>query len=405
MAMQNTFEFIGELRFGKEAIKTQVFDSGWTKRALSLSVVQSSNNSKFVNLEGGFHTAKENKVHTMSKTLFGEKGSYMVVDWENRFDKDTINSVPDFKKIIVDLTSDEETKKAVTTIRNDIYNLETKEEPSTEDKEKLSALYKKMLMDIPERHEFLSTLDAIDFVVSEIAENPELKNKKYKVKGVIEPSYWKGDTFINHVVQSIELVDGETKNKLSGQVELYYTKSAMDKSSFKKERKMHFDTYISHYSREHEGNVMFPYPTLFNATNHDDDNPKHVGHIGLIEDSFTVKGKAVYRLPFEIRYVNGSEEVEVTAEALTKQQQRLVDLGLASPEDYVKKAFGDAVVENRIYIPQLKDFGRNGNFNEGALETDLTEDDLIYTPAETKEKEKPKETKKPIDVSEDDLPF
>lgn len=30
--LQDTFEFVGELKFGKEPIKETVFDSGWAKR-------------------------------------------------------------------------------------------------------------------------------------------------------------------------------------------------------------------------------------------------------------------------------------------------------------------------------------------------------------------------------------
>ena len=121
MAYTNTFEFIGELRFGKEPVKVQEFDSGWTKKSIQLSVLESKNNSMFVSLEGGYHKAKENKVYSFTKGLFGETGNMLVIDWDNRFDQDTIDSVADFKKTVVDLTIDEESKKKVAKYLSELY--------------------------------------------------------------------------------------------------------------------------------------------------------------------------------------------------------------------------------------------------------------------------------------------
>ena len=400
----NTFEFIGELRFGKEPVKVQEFDSGWTKKSIQLSVLESKNNSMFVSLEGGYHKAKENKVYSFTKGLFGEKGNQLVIDWDNRFDQDTIDSVADFKKTVVDLTVDEESKKKYYELRREIRAIEDKKDADEADSIKLAGLYEEARKTVPYRKEFLHQLDAVEYL-EKISE--KIQGKKFRVKGQIEASHWNGKNYISYNAQSFELVPDEYTNKLSANVELFFTKNSFDKSSFKKERKFYIDTYISQYSRDHEKDVFFPYNTIFNAQNHDDENTKHLAHIDLVEDAFTVKGKSVFKQVFELRFVNGAEVVEVTVDNLTDKQKRMIDAGLAEPKDFVKTAFGDRVSENRIYVPILKDLGKAGNYTEGAIETDYVEDDLTYVPVERKEKETKVEEKpkKVIEISEDDLPF
>jgi len=404
MAYTNTFEFIGELRFGKEPVKVQEFDSGWTKKSIQLSVLESKNNSMYVSLEGGYHKAKENKVYSFTKGLFGEKGNQLVIDWDNRFDQDTIDSVADFKKTVVDLTVDEESKKKYYELRREIRNIEDKKDANEEDSIKLAGLYEEIRKVAPYRKEFLHQLDAVEYL-EKISE--KIQGKKFRIKGQIEASHWNGNNYISYNAQSFELVPDEYANKLTGNVELFFTKNSFDKSSFKKERKFYVDTYISQYSRDHEKDVFFSFNTIFNAQNHDDENPKHLAHIDLVEDAFAVKGKSVFKQVFELRFVNGAEVVEVTVDNLSDKQKRMIDAGLAEPKDFVKQAFGERQKENRIYVPILKDLGRAGNFSEGAIETDYTEDDFIFTPVERKEKApKVEEKTKPvIDISEDMLLF
>lgn len=405
--MVNTFDFIGELNFSRNgAVKEQEFASGWTKVALQASIKESQNNSQFIDLTGGYHKAKENKVYSFTKGLFGEKGTSLVIDWNERFDQDMINQVADFKKIVVDLTTDEEEKEVYYKLRNEIRNLETKKDPSDEEIAKLQELYTQVVEAVPNRKEFLTELDAVHHLAKQAE---ELKGKKFRVRGVIEMSYWNGKFYTAFKAQTFELVSDEFKNKLEGQVDLFFTKGCLDKTEAKSERKYYMDTYVKQYSREHEKDVFYPLATVFNFANHNDENPKHQLHIQMIEEEFSPKGKGVYMMPFVLKFVNGAEVKEVETTDLTPKQKMMVEMGMATPKDFVKQAFGERVVENRVHFPIYKEVG-GVDYSNGAIETAFEADELVYVPIERNvpQKEESKVEEKPkkvFDFDEDDLPF
>ena len=402
----NTFDFIGALSFSRNgAVKENTFDSGWTKVSLQASVQESKANSMFITLEGGYHKAKDNKVYSFTKGLFGEKGNALVIDWDERFETN-VHQIADFKKIVVDLTENESTKEKYYELRKKIREIEVKENPSDEDTEKLAELYKQMDEEVPNRKEFITEYDAIQFLAKHAE---ELKGKKFRVRGEIVSSYWNGKFYTSYNAKSFELVPEEYVNKLEGQVDLFFTKDSLDKSSAKSERKFYMETYLKQFSREHDKDVFFPYNTIFNFQQHDDENKKHKLHIQMIETEFTKKGKAVFTMPFVLKFVNGAEVKEVEASDLTPQQQMMVEIGMAEPKDFMKQTFGERVSENRIHFPVYK-----GDFANGAVETDYDVDDLKYVPvikndkeASSKVEEKPK---KATVVDEDvfdfsELPF
>lgn len=404
--LSNTFDFVGTLRFGKSPVDVRESDSGWVQKKLKASINETNNNGVFINLEGGFSKSKPNKVFTFTKGIFGEKGGMLEVAWDNRFDESTLNSVSDFKKVVIDLTEDAEVKSKFWDLRKEINKLEQEENPTQETRDKLAKLYKEIKENSPDRHEFLHPVDAVEF----LEKNAEaLKGKRFRTRGSVDISYWNEKFYTNYNVQSMELVlNEEVPNKLAATLDLYYTKDAIDKSSWKEEKKLYFDTYIVCYDRGHKADKLFPYQTVFNGENFDfENNPKHKAYLDFLGKLFTVKGKTVNHIPFNAKVINGAEQVEFSEENLTDEQKMLIDAGLASIDDYKTTAYGDRVTETRLELPILKDLEDKGNFSSGAAESNFEVDELDYTPAEntyTKPATEVKESET-VEIDLDSLPF
>lgn len=419
--LYNTFTFIGELGFMNEPVRTMRFDSGWTNTELSLIINESKSNGQFVKLQGGMNVenGKPNYAYGRSKSVMGTDATNLKIDWDKRLDPDVINLVADFAKITVDLTEDRETLKEFYDTKREIYNLESKEEENEADLAKLDALYEKLKTLAPDRHEFIHPNDAINFLLKGQAYYDEVAGKKiteldveansilkkfkgrrFKVKGNIEMSYSakKNQFYTNYAIQSIELVnDDEVKNTLSAQLDLFFAKGAEDKADFKKDKVLTYDTYIISRDTQANKDVFFPMQTVLNASKLDLENPAHAGRLQFMRDIFETKAKKVNHIPFDVRIVRGSQEADFTYEMLTPKQKQMVDLGLAKIEQFKPKdgVVGDRIDEIRLIKPILENKGKGNNFEDGAVESDFTPEDLAYVPVvfEKKEDTKPTETK------------
>ena len=412
--LSNTFEFIGVLNFGKEIVKEVTFDSGWTKKQANIIINESTTNGVFVTLEGGYNkgNGKSNNIFTFGKNLFGEKGEKLEVAWEDRKQPHVLEMVADFKKIIVDLTVDEQAKEEYYKLRNEIFNLESKsEDVTTEDRKKLKELYAKVKETVPHRYEFIHGLDAVEFF-GKVAE--KVKGKKFRVKGDVTVSAWKGKFYTNYVPTIFELVSDETDNKLSAQLDLYFTKEAKDESLWKDNKTIHFNTYIYSYDSGHRADKVFPLQTIFNGKNRDFDTPYDAALLNIIKKYTTVQGRGVWHIPFEVSIYRGAEVIEPSIENLTASQRELIELGLRTAEDFKEKGkmFGNSVSEIRLEMPLIKNFGEGNDYSNGLVETNLTLEDLIYTPPAPKEAKSsdqssstPPPKNKPLEINLDDLPF
>lgn len=412
--LQDTFEFIGELKFGKEPTKETVFDSGWAKKEASIAVNESKSNGVFLNVEGGYHktNGKPNKVYSFTKGMFGEKGGKLEVAWDSRLETDVVNSVADFSKVIIDLTTDGEVKKKHFDLRGQIFKLEQNENPEQEDRIKLQELYNQVKEEVPHRYEFLHGFDVVDFFEKF---HDKLSGKKFRVKGNVEVSHWKGKFYTNYKPSLFELVSEDTPNKLTADLDLYFTKDVADKALLKSDKVITYNTHVYSYDGSQKKKVFFPLETVMNLSNYDlEGNQAHKTHYNLIEKYMTVKGKGVYRLPFSVKIVRGSEIEEFKEQNLTEDQQALVDIGYATVNDFKPKGltFGDSLNETRLMFPMIKNLGDSLDFTSGAVLTDWDEDELDYVAvergskvADVKDTPKTEDESNPFGISDSDLPF
>lgn len=384
------------------------------KKEVSIAVNESKSNGVFLNVEGGYNktNGRANQVYSFSKGIFGERGGKLEVSWDSRTDKSIVNSVADFSKTIIDLTTDEEVKKRFYDLRGEIFKLEQNENPEQEDRDKLQELYNKIQEEVPHRYEFLHGFDVVDFFEKF---HDKLAGKKFRVKGNVEVSHWKGKFYINYKPNLFELVPDDTQNKLTADLDLYFTKDVADKALLKSDKVITYNTHVYSYDGSQKKKVFLPLETVLNLSKYDlENNQAHKTHYNLIEKYMTVKGKGVYRLPFSVKIVRGSEIEEFKEGDLTEDQQALVDIGYATVDDFKPKGvtFGDSLNEIRLMFPMIKDLGADLNFTDGAVLTDYEEDELEYVAVDRGTKTpdvkdtKPTESEtNPFGIDSSDLPF
>lgn len=406
--LYNTFEFIGNIAIPKNADKfhkVNLSDSGWERNVLNFSVKESNTNSAFVELQGGYSKSKANKVITMSKGTENERAAKLEIPWEDRLKQETLNMVADFRKIVVDYTTDKAVKEKSSQLRYEIRSLEYKDELKPDEVQKLNDLRKELLEVAVDRHEFIHAYDAIVFLANTL-EN--YKSSKFRLTGNVVLSSWNGNFYRRFEPTMIEIVEDETKNQLRATMDIFFTKESMDTRDFEKEKKVYINGYLMDYDNQAKKDVFFPKQFVLNATKLDMENEMHVKRLEFFKNKFDVKGKGVFHLQWLVNIFRGADKVEFTEKDLTPAQREAIEFGLNKLEDFEPKGgmLGETTEETRLVKPILMKVNDHNDFTNGAVETTYDADELDYVPvkAEAKKEEKSEATIPPaIDAELDDL--
>jgi hypothetical protein len=406
--LYNTFEFIGTVSIPKNKdrfheVKTS--DGGWEGHRLNFAVQESKTNSVFLEIYGGFSKAKQNKVFSFSKGTENTPGSKLEIPWEDRLKDVTVDMVADFKKIVVDLTTDAAVKEELSKLRYEIRNLEFKDELSDGEKEKLVQLKSDLNNKAADRYEFIHEYDAVVFLANKLE---EYQAKKFRITGSVEYQEHNGRFFRKFKPSLMEIVDNETPNKLRATMDIFFTKESLDAKDFEKEKKLYIDGYVLSYDSKAKKDVFFPQQLVLNAQKVDFTNEKHVKRLEFFKKKFEVKGKGVYHLPWEITVFRGADRVEFTEKDLTPAQREAVEFGINKVEDFAPKGgmLGETTEENRLVKPILQQFDNTNDFREGAIESTFEVEDLDYvtvTPVKPKNEPKQEEQKEEVAPALDDL--
>ncbi|MGK4040816.1 hypothetical protein AB0Y20_00845 [Heyndrickxia oleronia] len=401
--LYNTFEFVGHINIPKDKSKfhdVRESASGWEGHRLNFAVQETKTNSVFLELYGGYSKAKPNKVFSFSKGTENEPGSKLEIPWEDRLKEETIDLVADFKKIVVDFTTDTELKEEINKLRYEIRTLEFKDELNESEKEKLTELKLQLKEKAVDRHEFIHTYDAVVFL-SEKLEN--YVKHKFRLTGSVEYQEHRGRFFRKFNPTLIEIVPEDEVNKLRATMDIFFTKDSLDDKDFKKEKKVYINGYVLSYDNNEKKDMFFPQQLVINAQKIDFENEDHVKRFEFLKSKFNVKGKGVYHLPWLLNVFRGSDKVEFTEKDLTQAQRESIEFGLSKLEDYAPKGgmLGETTEENRLIKPLLQSFDKENNFVDGAVESNYEVDDLIYVssvadkPTETPKVEEPVKDEKP----------
>lgn len=373
----NTFDFIGNIAIPKPErfYEVKLNDAKtWEGHRLSFGVQESKLNTAFVEIYGGKRPSGENKVFSYSKSVGKEKGTKLEIPWEDRLKPEVIDMVANFKKIVVDLETNQDTKKATYELLYKIRNIEMKESMTDEDKKELEELKQEYRTIAVNRHEFISEYDAIIVLASKLE---ELKDYKFRVKGNIDFSEYKGKYYKKFNVNFIEIVPNDTENKLTAKINVFFDKDSLDEIDFKVEKKAYIHGWVQNYNRATKADGFVPQQFIINCTKLDLENEQHMAFYDLISGNFKVK-KGYYCLPFDINIYRGAEKVDFTFEDLTDEQKKYVQIGIKKVEDFAPRGgmFGTNIEEFRLVAPILE-----GDYADGKLDTELNDEefsDLLF---------------------------
>ena len=318
----------------------------------------------YAELMGGYSEENENKIYAHGKKDDGSDDfeSQIIVDWEDRFDDNVLESIGDLSFITVGL---EKTDKDKT-------------------------FYKK----------FLSAYDAIAYIKEHLTEDMVVN-----VRGNLKYSSYNDNVQVKKNINSIVLSKADDSSKYKAtftQTILIDKDSASLKNIDKDKGVMFVDARVLDYLKEYNGievKGQFPYRKQFEFAM--DFTNKDVC-TKIMNKLFKVK-KGINQITFEGEFIEGGAVVTATLEDLPQDIRDLVDVGVYTEEEACAKCTANGGRERRMVLkkPWIK-MVANGDDKTPVIqifEEKYTEDDLYldYLYSNT--------TESPIADDDDELPF
>ncbi len=323
------FNFCGKVSVSRKAPMVKR-DTLKTSEKISINFgIKAGTNMGYVKLEG----FKNDVIKTLDSNM-----KSIEVDWADRFDEDIIKNVSSIKKFTVNLG---------------------------------------------DRKEFITEWDMIEYLESALTgyEDDIVVTGQF----VLRPGTGKysDQVYREFQIQNVYMPSEKDTPHLTMNLDLYYDKDSMDKSSLKDDGKIFMHCYTPMYSKADNARKMFLIDTVFNTAVFDMSKPKHKAIYDYKMRYLETKSRNPVHMNWQIAVVNGAEEVEFTMDSLTEQQKEQVELGISKMEDFKPRGniFGERVNELRLVKPIL-----TGEFEEckAAADSEYTArefEDEIYAPA------------------------
>lgn len=323
------FSFCGKISVSRKAPMVKR-DTLKTSEKISINFgIKAGTNMGYVKLEG----FKNDTI----KTLDVDKKS-IEIDWADRFDEDIVKNVSSIKKFTVNLG---------------------------------------------ERKEFITEWDMIEYLESALAgyEDDIVVTGNFALRP--GTGKYSDQVYREFQIQNVYAPGEKDTPHLTMNLDLYYDKDSMDKSSFKDDGKILMHCYTPMYSKADAARKMFQIETVFNTAVFDMNKPKHKAIHDYKMRYLETKSRNPVHMNWQLAVVNGAEEVEFTMDSLTEQQREQVELGISKMEDFKPRGsvFGERVNELRLVKPLL-----TGEFEhcKTAADSGYTArefEDEIYVPA------------------------
>ena len=333
------FRFTGDCIINDEASKNPYVRSGKTKNGnnyetFSCAIKAAKNNTAFLELFG----MESDTIHTMDAD-----NAKIDISWEDRFDDEVVEKVANYKKNVINIDD--------------------------------------------ERKEFISTYDAVKYLVKNV---DEIKGKRITVTGQVNKNVYQGKITDRFQMQNIYLANEDDKNGFKCNDIFYFTKDSFDTADWKEEHKLYINGWIKTYIADEKQNMYVPQTLVLDCSKIDWENEKHRKLVDFklkmlkcsLTDDNKVKvglGKTVYAMSIIASYNNGAEAEEVKEEDLTDAQREAIELGLKKLSDFAGNVYGQ-----RVTVFKLTDYTLNGDYSEGCVDTEMKFSELeeeLFTPS------------------------
>ena len=250
--------------------------------------------------------------------------------------------------------------------------------------------------------EFLSGYDFIQYLNDAL---PDCKDD-LTVTGTCKVRYdGKGILRRNFDIQAVWLRRENEKPQLAMTVPFTYWKDCVDKSDLKETGKINVNGYVLQFATKEEGDKFLPLGVVFDTTKYNMDNPKHKALYDFKMKFVDVKDKTPATMLWDVRVVNGAQEVDFDESQLTDLQKMQIELGDATLDDFRPRGqiYGNRVSELRLNRPLLRDDFANGMMDTGYKVSEF--EDMIAVPAKDETvADMEKDAAKPAEA-EDKPPF
>lgn len=326
----NTFKIIGKLGIGKASDRFNPFTSntserGWVSKRLSFYI---KNDINFCNLEiSGGYSSVNPVVYSFTKGSEKEKGKSIQIAWNDRFDKNVIDKVAEFKKNVI------------------VFNNE-------------------------KRTELISGYDFAQEVYN-IINSDEYKDSLWKVEGNVVTSEWQGKFYTKYVPTRMYLVDDDSEHISEGTLEFHFGQNCID-DQYSTIGKI----FLSGYTREYDGNrkreIGIPLQNIeisfanVNSALKDKIYKKWVNIFTCEDDEFK-------KIGLKVNYLSGSQDIEFNEDMLDDEQKEMIELGFMTLDD-IKKEMG---VGKTSYENVTRVAGLAKGYSKGSIDTGLTLKDYI----------------------------
>ena len=365
----NNISFVGKIRKIKDGYTEQEFSGGLIKRRLRFNAI-CGNSMQWLEISTlVWKDDKKNKVYTL-KSVDGGKDTKTTIEWGNRLNPDVIESVPGYKRFVVDTDTFANRKKL--------------EEDGLD--EELEKSKKK-------RREFIHESDFIDYLIK-VLDNEKSKDMIFRINGAAEYSYGanKDMYYRNFVPQKIVRVPDDTEQNCAGSMKLYFAEGAVDDSCTDETGDYVINAFVDYYDQNAKMNAFAPIAVKINKD--------HKMANGFKKRFSKAEGDEIKELGVTVDFVNGAQQVDITMDMLSDEQREAIEDGMTTFEELKRdlggKANGDRVTEIRL-TGLMK-----GYATSGVQDTMYNIEDLKKRPVKDAPKVEEVDDAVPFNIDEDD---
>ena len=319
------FTFVGSLSLNQKNLRTGTQKDGSDYKSLGLVVSAGRGNRAFVELFGS-------KPSSGVMKLPAKGGGHVSVEWQRRFEKETIDKV----------------------IRARQHTL------SLEDKQKT----------------YISEYDMIEDLFK-LRDAKRLEGKTFAVTGQVVKGEYNGMITTRYRIGNIYETNRKPGFTVSGDV--YFTAGSIDFSDLRKENTVMLNGYTEEYVAD-RGSCYVPVMLTYKVNPDDIDAAKFdLSQIGIDfeegKPKVKLKKSKAYRHNIICEYYNGVEIEEFSEKSLTETQRLAIKYGRATVDSFRPKNGQGVAGERKTYL-RIDRFNLSGDYADGYVEENMTTDEL-----------------------------
>lgn len=367
--MSNNISFVGKIRKVKDGYSEQEFSGGLVKRKLKFMAV-CGNSTQWLEVSAlVWKDEKKNKVYTL-KSVEGGKDEKQTIEWANRLNPDVVESVPGYKRFVVD---------------TDTFAYRKELEDAGRDEE-LEKSKKK-------RKEFIHESDFIDRLIR-VLDDEKSKDMVFRINGTAEYAYGnKKDMYYRSFVpQKVFRVPDNTEQGCTGTMKLYFAEGAIDDTYTDETGDIIINAFVDYYDQNAKTDAFAPISVKI-AANHKMAN-------GFKKRFSKAEGDEIKELGVGVNFVNGAQQVDITMDMLTDEQRESIEDGFTTFEELKAELGGTA---NGKKITEIRLIGlMKGYVTSGVQDTMYSIDDLRKKPIKEEPKKEVKNETENVDIFNDE---